>query len=224
MKIMVTGSKGYVWNLIKDRFFNDDIVEYDVTNNVCQDVHNTAYIANEMEGCQCVLHLAAFPHRDSASGWDAFRKLNVEGTQSVFRAATEARVPRMVYASSGNVYCFGDRIASQDGLTPPILLTDVPEPDRCHPYPRSKILAEQWLASQTVGPVVIALRINWIGSKPGTDDPWFGANISVSRLSEGIWSACRCRLEKKYEVVDLIELNPNYPGSIRCNSLLFEGA
>lgn len=55
-----------------------------------------------MRGCDAVVHAAAIVHRRLS--WDGYRRVNVEGTERVLRAAAEAGARRVVHISSIAVY------------------------------------------------------------------------------------------------------------------------
>ena len=65
------------------------------------DISDLEAIRPAFEGVDVVLHLAPFAASDAS--WDDVLKHNVIGTYSVFEAAREANVKRVVFASSGAV-------------------------------------------------------------------------------------------------------------------------
>jgi nucleoside-diphosphate-sugar epimerase len=91
-------------------------------------------------GCDAVVHLAARVHvmrERSADPLAEFRRVNVEGTESVYRAAEAAGVRRLVFLSSVKV--------NGEGRDTPYTESDVPAP--LDPYGHSKLEAEQRLAA-----------------------------------------------------------------------------
>ena len=91
-------------------------------------------------GCDAVVHLAARVHvmrERSGDPLAAFRAVNVDGTEAVYRAADHAGVRRVVFLSSVKV--------NGEGRDTPYVETDAPAPR--DPYGRSKLEAEQRLAA-----------------------------------------------------------------------------
>ena len=74
------------------------------------DIRDTSAVATAARGCSVVFHLAALGSvpRSVADPGPSF-DVNVVGSSAVFEAASEARVARVVYASSSSVY--GDSTA-----------------------------------------------------------------------------------------------------------------
>ncbi|MCP4599219.1 MAG: NAD(P)-dependent oxidoreductase [Proteobacteria bacterium] len=232
MRPMIIGACGDIGKKIVGGF--KSYAEYDLARDEEEDIHHKDYLISQIieKKCDTVIHLAAYPHRHSVKGWEEFHRLNVLGTKSAYGAACAAGVKRFVYASSGNIYCFGDKIKSQDSLTPPITLHDLPkELEKIHPYPRSKIMAERWLSERAEfhnGVPVIALRINWIETTdrraPAERARWFNARLTIDRMREGFAQACRVDMGGyKFIALDLIERNEKWEGSIICSELLFGG-
>lgn len=233
-KILMTGSSGFVAGLVSGKFKDaEDVefVEYDIKAG--QDIFNEEQLEEAMSGADVVVHMVAYPHRGMGQ-WPDYERLNVNGTKAVYGMAKKLGVPRFVYCSTGNLYCFGDGFAEQDNRKPPIKLEDLPENlEMVDPYPRSKIVSERWLSEQVNeddAPEVIALRINWI---LGQDLPvqyrnpsspeWHGAIITPPRMAEGFFNACFVSLPGPYVVVDLIEKNENYEGAMLASDILFDG-
>lgn len=79
-------------------------------------------LAPVLEGVDTVFHLAAQPgvRASFGSGFGAYVRHNVEGTQRVFEAALAAGVRRVVYASSSSVYGDAARypVREDDPLAP----------------------------------------------------------------------------------------------------------
>lgn len=227
MKILITGSQGLVGSKITPRFekAGDEVVRYDIALDARHDIFDIDRLSHAAQDCDAFVHLVAHPHRGSAPDWESFKTLNVEGAQIAWNACIKAKVPRFVYASTGNVYCFGDGI--QDDLEPPIKLNDVPYPDdeRVHWYPKTKLIMESWIKAQYhdgrnyIAPTAVILRPNWIDSGPQPD--WFGACLSTEKMAEGFWRACHVSMPERYNVFDLIEPNSNFEGSTLAEQILF---
>src|SRR5262249_13230186 len=62
------------------------------------DIANLDAIRPAFEGVDTVVHLAA---QLGSASWEALRDINVTGTYNVFEAARQAKVKRVVFASSG---------------------------------------------------------------------------------------------------------------------------
>ncbi|MFW5875817.1 MAG: NAD-dependent epimerase/dehydratase family protein [Myxococcota bacterium] len=71
---------------------------------VVGDITDPAAAARMCEGADAVVHTAAIVREDGP--WDLFRRVNVEGAETVARAARDAGVRRFVHLSSVMVYGF----------------------------------------------------------------------------------------------------------------------
>jgi UDP-glucose 4-epimerase len=219
MKVLITGSKGLLGGWIKPIFekAGTEYVEYDKKDG--NDIFDTDKLLAGMDGCSTVLHMAAYPSRESANKKDEFLHLNHEGSMAVFNTAKKAGTKRFVYVSTGNVYCFGDGI--QDDKQPPIKVTDTPDPELVHPYPMSKLLTEAWLKKNRGSLQVVILRPNHLHPTPGNImDLWRGATITRGRLVRYFHNACVRTIKNRYVILDVIEPTENYPGSIKAEELL----
>ena len=131
--------------------------------------------ARHFEGVACVLHLAADPK--PVSGWDSVLRLNVDVSLNVLRAAEEAAVERVVFASSN--WVFGGYRFTQDRLT-----SELP-PRPVNPYGASKVFIERSgraLAART--PIAfLALRIGYC--QPGDNRP--GPHMAFGRWGQEMW-------------------------------------
>lgn len=126
-------------------------------------------------GCDAVVHLAARVHvmrERSADPLAEFRRVNVAGTESVYRAADAASVRRLVFLSSVKV--------NGEGRETPYAESDAPAP--LDAYGRSKLDAEQRLAAlrrEGGGCDVVVLR------SPLVYGPGVGGNFRrLLRLAE----------------------------------------
>jgi NAD+ dependent glucose-6-phosphate dehydrogenase len=72
----------------------------DESDAVVADVTDGAAVARAVEGCGAVIHLAGDPRPEAP--WDSVSRNNVDGTQTVLRAAADADVERFAYASSNH--------------------------------------------------------------------------------------------------------------------------
>jgi nucleoside-diphosphate-sugar epimerase len=98
------------------------------------DITDAAAVAAATTGTSAVVHLAARLHFAGAPSRDiaAYRRVNVEGTKTVVRAATDAGVQRVVFASTIAVY--------GSPLTDVVTESKPPQPDT--PYAITKLEAE----------------------------------------------------------------------------------
>lgn len=217
MNILVTGSSGFVGSKIADELKKRGhaVIGYDVKHG--QDLFDKAGLEAAMSGVDVVIHLAAYPHRESADSWEKFQRLNVEGTKAVLRAVKAAGVRRLIYCSTGNVYCFSDGINDAE---PPILPGDTPDPEDCHWYPRSKLLAEAYLRKYHGDVKVTVFRPNHFSPTPqNIYDQWRCATITMARLVKTFCNAAEREDEHEFYIYDLIEPHPNYPTSREADNL-----
>lgn len=236
MKVLVTGTEGYIWSIIKKQFKDLNVLEYDIKNG--DDIFDTKNLQRKMQGCEVVLHLAAYPSREAVDkvGEEECMRLNHGGAMHIYNLAKEMGVKRFIYTSTGNVYCCSDYFFDKEF---PLDVDDIPEPsEKVHPYPRSKILTERWLKEQS-GMQVIVLRINsveqdWIMEllkpvnrgilrmlgKPKKWNPWGNTLVTRKRLGRYFRNACTADIKEDYIILDVIEPNPNYKGSMKAEALL----
>src|SRR5436190_13553709 len=97
-----------------------------------------------LEGVDAVIHSAGFTHAMSGVPEDDYRMLNTEATIGLARAAQRAGIKRFVFLSS---------IRAQSGPTADQVLTEALPAQPTDAYGRSKLAAEQALAS---------LGIDWV--------------------------------------------------------------
>jgi uronate dehydrogenase len=118
------------------RFVQADVTDRDAMRDLCQ-------------GMDSVVHLAA--NRSPRATWDQLIGPNINGLYAVFQAAADAKVRRVVYASSVNAnYLETDRPLREDEPPRPINL-----------YGAAKVLGEAMLSSYAAQGAfsAIALRI-----------------------------------------------------------------
>lgn len=142
MKIVVTGASGFVAQelipLLRARGMDlvlvsaqTEIIKARFPDLVCSSYDTMAV---HLENAQAVLHLAA-KNNDSDGDIDAFRRVNVDQTLDIVRAATAAGVPHFIFTSSFHAlegvaaktpYAqskveIGDALAHEQGITVSIL-------------------------------------------------------------------------------------------------------
>ena len=109
-----------------------------------------------------VFHLAAIHHIPTCeNNPEKALRINIEGTQSVFNACSEAGVKKVVFASSGAVYDLKDGPISESY---PLLPRDI--------YGISKIAGEnlvRYFFQKTGIPVIITRFFNTVGTKETND-------------------------------------------------------
>jgi nucleoside-diphosphate-sugar epimerase/predicted dehydrogenase len=115
-KVLVTGATGFLGHRLVNalarsgvqvRAFVRDLSQVSPeleqhVELVCGDLRDPSSMANAMQGINVVFHCAAVTANNVA--WKNHYETNVQGTASVLQAALEARVKRVVYASSVIVY------------------------------------------------------------------------------------------------------------------------
>lgn len=103
MKIMLTGSKGFLGKGFIERYGKDyDIVEYDRNNG--EELLDFSRLSEKIKGCEQVIHLAAIPKPVIGKSFDDYVNNNVLATHNVVKAAIQNGLRRMIYASSTTIY------------------------------------------------------------------------------------------------------------------------
>lgn len=151
MRVLITGASGFVGgrlvNVLAEKTALElyaatrrDISHCPAIVRIAEDFSSEAKVAPLVEGMDVVVHAAARVHvmnDDSVDPLEAFRKVNVEGTLNLARAAVSAGVKRFVFVSSIKVNGEG----TPKGV--PYCAADTPAP--LDPYGVSKLEAEQAL-------------------------------------------------------------------------------
>jgi NAD+ dependent glucose-6-phosphate dehydrogenase len=137
--------------------------------------HYDATWAAHFAGAEAVLHLAADPKAIAA--WDSVVRLNIELALNVFRAAEQAHVQRIVFASS-NWVLGGYRFE-------PVRLTSALAPRPVNPYGASKLFMERYglALGERTGTSVLCLRIGYC--QPGENHP--GPHMAFGRWGQEMW-------------------------------------
>jgi NAD+ dependent glucose-6-phosphate dehydrogenase len=135
--------------------------------------------AKHFAGVDTVIHLAGNPYGNA--NWASVKRDNIAGTQHVLRAAREAKVRRVVFASTNQVmlgYRFG---------TGPVT-TDMP-PAPLSPYGISKFVCEESgrAFNEETGIDFLALRIGYF--QRGENLP--GAHMSIGEWGQSMWLSNR---------------------------------
>lgn len=164
MKVLVTGARGFFgsWLCPALEEVGHEVVPFDLQDG--QDMQDVGALAEAMDGCEAVIHLAAYPHYKTSIPSQNFERRNIIGTAAVVEAMKRAGVKTLVYTSSGAIYGFGPDRSLDGWVKPPISETQEPTAANwgmIDAYGGSKLACEAWL-SLIPGITVTALRINCI--------------------------------------------------------------
>jgi hypothetical protein len=113
MDVLVTGGNGMVGTAIIDSLGNrseydfhvldvKDAPETDVDTTVAS-VEDYEAIRPAFDGTDAVIHLAVYAPGIIDENWERIRSVNIEGTRNVLRAAEDAEVEQVVFASTNHV-------------------------------------------------------------------------------------------------------------------------
>ncbi len=202
---MVTGNSGFIGRYV-ERAFQDssfDAFGYDLKDGL--DLQDAAQLAAQMNGCNAVIHLAAYEGRSDSETM----KVNLAGTWNVLCAARDCNVSRIIFMSSVDVL----GIFQGEGV-PRYLPIDDEYP--CHPnrpYSISKLLAESMCQhfSESTGINIVCFRPPGVWDEATYDritaarterpeyewDPYweYGAFLDVRDLIEAILLALKSNLQ-----------------------------
>lgn len=134
------GERGdHVWALARSEE-SAERVEACGATAVRGDLGDVDVMADGMDGCEIVYHLAA--KADRWGSRDAFLEVNVHGTENVIEAARSAGVETLVHTSTEAVLANGDPLRNAD--------ESVPYPDsHLGLYPETKAQAERTVLDAT---------------------------------------------------------------------------
>jgi nucleoside-diphosphate-sugar epimerase len=164
---LVTGGAGFIGSHIVDRLLEDghkvrvlDDFSTGRAQNIQADagvdilegsIMDTQLLARSMKGIDFVLHQAAIPSvARSIENPQASLRVNAQGTLQLLMAAHEAKIKRVIVASSSSVYGANPGLPKEESMTP--------EP--ISPYASSKLAAEYYayVYHKVYGLPTIALR------------------------------------------------------------------
>lgn len=138
MKVAVTGASGFIGSALMPALLERGHEAVAVNRR-----------ALNLSGADAVIHLAGLAHRTGRNPPSAaeFEAANAELPLTVFRAARDASVPRMIHLSTIAVLSGHDGILREDMPLAPT--TD---------YDRAKARAETMLLAETTGPALTIVR------------------------------------------------------------------
>lgn len=138
-------ARGYRVRLLLRRT-SEDVPDAD--SAVIGDLARPVNMSQALEGAAAVVHSAGIAHAMSGRPEDDYRAVNTDATLALARAAERAGVRRFVFLSS---------VRAQTGPSAKGIVDESREPAPDDAYGRSKIAAEQGLAT---------LGIDWVALRP----------------------------------------------------------
>lgn len=191
MRVMVTGGTGFIgYHTVQallqagmevsllvrskdklDKVYGEGVIEH----FTCGDIADGASVAQAMEGCDAVIHVAALVSTHAADAERVYR-VNLQGTRNVVGGAVEAGVERVIHVSS--VTALYDPSAS-------VLTEDSPPSPKPTGYGRSKVACEKYVrALQAQGsPVSIVNPASVMGpDAPELTEPHIGLQTYLAQF------------------------------------------
>jgi dihydroflavonol-4-reductase len=137
-RYLVTGDTGFLGSHVARalRARGDDVVPFSRAHG--GDVLDVHALAGAVRGCDGVFHCAGRVSRKAEDAEELYR-VHVEGTRNVLAACEEARVRRLIVASTSGTVAVSespDRVADEESATPMGLISR-------WPYYRAKLFAER---------------------------------------------------------------------------------
>lgn len=134
MKVLVTGGAGFIGSNLADRLLDlkHNVIVYDdfsigrhefLRDNIRLaegSILDTEKLANAMQDCDLVFHLAALSVVYGAASPQPFIQQNILGTASVLSAMEKAGVRKIAFASSQAVYGEHEEPVSESAVSKPI--------------------------------------------------------------------------------------------------------
>src|SRR6185312_7745590 len=113
-KILITGAAGRIGKAVRYglRAYDFQLTSCDIIplqdaqaneRLLSFDIQDLEQVKKAMQGIDCVIHLAAIPTEDS---WEHILPANIVGTYNIFEAARQAKVKRVIFASTNRVISF----------------------------------------------------------------------------------------------------------------------
>ncbi len=168
-RLLITGAAGEIGSVIRPALVDTagalrlldqrPIADAAAAETIMGDVTDPAVTHTAMAGVDCVIHLAGIP-RETGGSPDDILQANIIGTHTVFAAARQHGVKRMIFASSNHVIGF---YSAEEPVGP-----DVP-PRPSGFYGASKAYGEALarLHADKFGMEVACLRIGAFRARPG---------------------------------------------------------
>jgi UDP-glucose 4-epimerase len=134
LRVLVTGGAGLVGSHIADRLVHEQVAEVVVLDNFSRgrrehldaaaaqgrvtivegDIRDRALVADAMQGIDLVFHQAAIRITQCAEEPELAVDVLVNGTLTLLQAARQARVRKVIAASSASVYGMADRFPTDE--------------------------------------------------------------------------------------------------------------
>lgn len=223
MKVLVTGSSGYIGQQTAAELKNrgHSVVPYDISEG--QDIHDKKRLAESMKGCDAVAHLAAIPHAKGGVPWEDYFTTNVLGSQKVASVTAHAGVPHLIQVSSTSYYGAhkGFPFDPDDGLEPDspnaiqrYMGKDLPDMSKPYnpaalAYTMSKIAAETCVAAFGMSERIKRVTVLRFFPSPKTRQPYnWGLFMSPETGAKGVADAVESE-GKGFEVKMVYDLNPH---------------
>ena len=202
--VLITGSAGRIGRILRQSFAGryrlrgiDRVATPGIPDTLVASLASVADIRPAFKGADAVVHLAADPRHTPDISWDTLIPDNVVASASVYEAARQGGVKRVVFFSSMHVCGMYEsdppwsRIATGDyaGVDPdrvPLVTAEMPaRPDG--PYAVSKIFGEALgtYYAEAHGMEVVVVRLGTVGreDRPGSDARSFVSWVSHRDLA-----------------------------------------
>jgi len=168
MKFLVTGGAGFIGSHIVDALVRngdtvcviDDFSSGDRKNLECAidkieltegDIRDKDLVPKVMQGIDYVIHQAALRSVPKSLGNpELYNDVNINGTLNILTAAKEAKVKRVVFASSSSIYGATDKLPEKEDFYPLLI----------SPYALTKLAGEYYcrISSEIYGLQTVSLR------------------------------------------------------------------
>jgi len=216
MDIVVTGAAGSVGREALRALSAHDVTpvthhETPDVDGVVVDIEDREAVSDVIAGHDAVVHLAANP--DPGADWDDVVGPNIEGTYNVYRAAVEADLDRVVFASTNHVQQNHVLGGTNDVETLPDQPRSITASDDYRPdsyYGVSKITGEAMGSyhADRDGIEVVNLRIGWLLTREELRDLQDDSE-KVAQFSRAVWlSPEDCRQGIRKATTESLTENP----------------
>ncbi len=217
MKILITGSAGYIWTeLIKHISDTYEIVTFDIKDG--QDILRYEQLKDTMKWCDIVVHLAAIRWPDETRSFQEYFDINGKATLYVAQACVENGVKKLIYTSSTGYYGVEVGIPyikpikeSNAIISQHVGVNDLHCRDCDIGYSTSKVIAEQVLANfgLTKKLHTTILRLWPIGGKLWEKRSLDGITLKIENTIQAIQLAIESGKEFRYEAFTITDEVPN---------------